>query len=313
LSSYVLVGEQVLVYDPAADSCCATKMVVLRNTSGNLLAPGQVNVYCDGQYVHQAAFTPMLPGEEQLVPWGQDSTLSVLSTTPPELQQTSTAAVRLTRATDCNGRGEFVTGCSLLKQATRATRYEIKNNSSTRACVLYVDHTAAPSLGGYTITTTERMIKATTSFSRYRFELAPTAEGTHLVLEEATHTVRLASAGGVQALLDREEAALITAGVLSKADATELRAFVRRSELLGFLGKLARADEGMDEAMVRRWETQEGSPLPAALLAKASRCVVLHAELAKLRVQESGYTCLPAHFLIIVHFKSPDLQLEGVR
>jgi len=181
LSSYVLVGEQVLVYDPAADSCCATKMVVLRNTSGNLLAPGQVNVYCDGQYVHQAAFTPMLPGEEQLVPWGQDSTLSVLSTTPPELQQTSTAAVRLTRATDCNGRGEFVTGCSLLKQATRATRYEIKNNSSTRACVLYVDHTAAPSLGGYTITTTERMIKATTSFSRYRFELAPTAEGTHLV------------------------------------------------------------------------------------------------------------------------------------
>ncbi|KAJ1641544.1 hypothetical protein T492DRAFT_920404 [Pavlovales sp. CCMP2436] len=274
LSSYVLVGEQVLVYDPAADSCCATKMVVLRNTSGNLLAPGQVNVYCDGQYVHQAAFTPMLPGEEQLVPWGQDSTLSVLSTTPPELQQTSTAAVRLTRATDCNGRGEFVTGCSLLKQATRATRYEIK------------------SLGGYTITTTERMIKATTSFSRYRFELAPTAEGTHLVLEEATHTVRLASAGGVQALLDREEAALITAGVLSKADATELRAFVRRSELLGFLGKLARADEGMDEAMVRRWETQEGSPLPAALLAKASRCVVLHAELAKLRVQESGYSAL---------------------
>ena len=43
-----------------------------------VLAPGSVSVSDDGRLVSQSAFTPMLPADEQLVPYGDDSTLSVV-------------------------------------------------------------------------------------------------------------------------------------------------------------------------------------------------------------------------------------------
>lgn len=153
--------------------------------------------------------------------------------------------------------------------------------------MLYIDHTSAAQHGGFSITTTERCIKATTAFSRFRFELAPTAEATHLVSEDARYTERLSDAAKVQELLDREEAGLIEAGVLKPADAAELRAFVKRHELLGALRSLAHADEKMDAATVHRWQTA-GSPLPAALLDMAAKCVELHERIATLRSQSAA-------------------------
>jgi cell division protein FtsB len=166
--------------------------------------------------------------------------------------------------------------------------------------VLYVDHTADSKFGGFRIATTERCIKATTSFSRFRFELAPTAEATHLVSEDAAYTSVLSDPASVQALLDREEEALLEAGVLTAADAAELRAFVSRHALLGCLTKLARADERMEESVVHGWKTQ-GSPLPAALLSRATQCVQMHAQLAQLRAQVSSHN---AHIEIVLSDQS---------
>ena len=57
---------------------CATRAIHLHNDTPRVLAPGSVSVSDDGRLVSQSAFTPMLPGDEQLVPYGDDSTLSVV-------------------------------------------------------------------------------------------------------------------------------------------------------------------------------------------------------------------------------------------
>jgi len=150
--------------------------------------------------------------------------------------------------------------------------------------VLYVDHTAACEHGGFAIATTSRCIKATTSFSRFRFELAPTAEAEHLVSEEATYTTSLSEPSALQELLDRDEASLVGAGALTPDDAAELHALVRRRELLAALASLGRVDEHVKESVVQRW-VADGSPLPAALVDKVSHCVQQHAQLTQLAAQ----------------------------
>jgi len=279
-----LSGEQVLVFDPKENAVCATKCVHLTNESDAVLAPGEVNIYCDGQFVHQAMLTPMLPGDEQLVPWGEDSTLSVSVAQPADGQAVTTFAVRLLRAADRQGRGEFVVGCELSKLAVRTSRYTIKNNSTSRPAVLFIDHTADAGHGGFAVVTAERCIKATTAFSRFRFELEPMGEGAHAVCEEARYTQRVEGLRAVAAFLEHESARLIHAGVLAETDAHELRSLVRRKELLAALTPLAGLRSGLDGALVRRWE-RENLPLVPALLAKAKKAVELHESLAGLSAQ----------------------------
>ena len=63
----------------------------LHNTTGVVLAPGTVSVLEAGKFIGQAQFVPMLPGDEQLVPHGEDSTVSVIRTRPSSMQTTVTS------------------------------------------------------------------------------------------------------------------------------------------------------------------------------------------------------------------------------
>ena len=78
VGTYAVRGERVLVFDPKVSETCATRAIHLHNDTPRVLAPGSVSVSDDGRLVSQSAFTPMLPGDEQLVPYGDDSTLSVV-------------------------------------------------------------------------------------------------------------------------------------------------------------------------------------------------------------------------------------------
>jgi hypothetical protein len=58
-----------------------------------VLAPGVVSVLEGGRFVGQSPFTPMLPGDDQLVPYGLDSTVSISRSFPAKGQFTVTQAV----------------------------------------------------------------------------------------------------------------------------------------------------------------------------------------------------------------------------
>ena len=51
-----------------------------------MLANGSVSVLEGGRFVSQLQFTPMLPGDEQLVIYGEDGTVSVSKSLPKEEQ-----------------------------------------------------------------------------------------------------------------------------------------------------------------------------------------------------------------------------------
>lgn len=57
---------------------CATRSVHLHNSTGLVLAPGKVSVFEEGRISAHAPFPPMLPGDDQLIPIGPDSTVSIL-------------------------------------------------------------------------------------------------------------------------------------------------------------------------------------------------------------------------------------------
>ena len=77
VAAFELQGELVLVYDPKESTTCAARVVHVHNSSNVVLAPGVVSVVEEGRLVSQCPFTPMLPGDDQLVSYGQDSTHSI--------------------------------------------------------------------------------------------------------------------------------------------------------------------------------------------------------------------------------------------
>jgi len=57
-----VAGDLVLVFDPRVSEINASRAVHLKNSIGQVLAPGLVAVLEDGRFVSQSQFTPMLPG-----------------------------------------------------------------------------------------------------------------------------------------------------------------------------------------------------------------------------------------------------------
>ena len=112
----------------------------------------------------------MMPADEQLVPYGEDSTLSIVR----NVRQTSVvSAVTLVWERADAGRRRLA-GARLTHQERKTTTYTLKNNASAateddaKTAPLYIDHSADPRHEGYAIQTAERAIKQTTAFSRYK-------------------------------------------------------------------------------------------------------------------------------------------------
>lgn len=148
-------------------------------------------------FFQQTDFTPMLPGDDQLISYGLDSTVSIVRTNPSQLQQTKVATVELTKRVKEDGKDE-VSGCSIKYNAEvffarkknkwefslektgkmgfinffqKATKYVIKNNSDKVIEKFYIEHVADSAHGGYVITTKENSSKSVTGFSRFEFTI----------------------------------------------------------------------------------------------------------------------------------------------
>merc|ERR1719198_1026722 len=148
----------------------------------------------------------MLSGDDQLVPLGVDTAVSVTHGRPAARQRD--ALMRFEALRDDRNR---VVGAQLTRRATRTTVYEIKNNSVGGRAVprLYVDHTADASKGGFEITSDVRRVKATVGWARFELSLGPGEAATLEVEEEAKYAVEITSDAQIKAFLDGEGSVVV--------------------------------------------------------------------------------------------------------
>mmetsp|Transcript_66687 Transcript_66687/g.161317 ORF Transcript_66687/g.161317 Transcript_66687/m.161317 type:complete len:568 (-) Transcript_66687:61-1764(-) len=255
IASRMLKADRVLVYDFKANEVNAIKSVHLVNDSELVLAPGTVGVLEGGRFVGQAQFTPMVPGDDQLIPYGQDTTISVTRRSPKALQQDDVVAVEPTGKSNV----------SLTHRKRNVTRYSVKNNSSRTVPKFYIDHTASATSGGFQIVTEERSVKAVTGFSRFEFQLQPQAEVEFDVAEEAQFDEVLSGESSVREFLLGRAKTLAAKGVLGEEtqkllEASEQRACVRR------MLKRCEAPVGLGDAEVQKMPQEAYSQLPKDLV-----------------------------------------------
>ena len=123
----------------------------------------------------------MLPGDDQLIPYGVDSTVSIVRTTPSHLQSTKVDAVELVSETKEDGKSKVV-GCSVRYTTMvclivtflctqKSTKYVLKNNSDRIVNKFYIEHVADSAHGGFVVTTKENCSKSVTGFSRFEFPI----------------------------------------------------------------------------------------------------------------------------------------------
>ena len=239
LAKLRLEAKRVLVYEAKENDLNVIRNIHLTNSSDLVLAPGSVTVVDGGIFAGQSQFTPMLPGDDCLVPYGQDSTVSVQATNPAGLQSTNVIEVQpifetLTcssgggggrqsnpvAAADGGGGGKgsvpTFTGATVTTKFLRTTRYTVKNASNASVKHLYIEHHASSTRGGFVITTAGKAcIKQVTGFSRYDLQLDPHAEVTLDVEEEAVTETRILSTGQIAAFLDDSAEVLIESGLLA--------------------------------------------------------------------------------------------------
>lgn len=90
-------GKTILVYEPAENDVNCQRAVNLTNDTGVVLAPGSIAVFEDGRFVGQTEFAPMLPGDDQIVSYGLDSTINIAKAErqlPPECTLVETSFER---------------------------------------------------------------------------------------------------------------------------------------------------------------------------------------------------------------------------
>jgi len=112
------------------------------------------------------------------VPYGQDTTVSVVRKQPASLQSDQILGVKVV------GSG-IGARASVMHVKRIVTKYTVKNNSRRTIPQFYIDHTASALCGGFEIVTKENAVKAVVGFSRYQFRLTPQTEVEFEVIEEA--------------------------------------------------------------------------------------------------------------------------------
>jgi ubiquitin len=192
VASHPISAQRVLVYDPSENELNCVRAVHLLNSTGVVLAPGTVSILdrSTGRFVGQSVFTPMLPGDDQLVAHGEDSSVSVTRSHPKALQRTTVESVDLIPLEEQEGQQKLIgSKLELGYLERRTTRYVIKNNSDDNVRRLYVDHSASNTHGGFVITTATQRVKSALGggFARYALSLAPGEEADFVVEEEARY------------------------------------------------------------------------------------------------------------------------------
>jgi len=182
-------AKRVLVFDQSENEVNAMRNVHIKNESGQVLAPGSVTITEGGRLVGQSTFTPMLPDDETLIAYGEDSSVMVRVST--ESAPETVVAVSPCEISVQNGAfiEKRIVGVIEYRRAERHTTYKVKNNSSSAIDNLYVHHYAGSQHGGFIITSTDNLVKSTVGFGRFQLAIESGAEVELTVREELNYEV----------------------------------------------------------------------------------------------------------------------------
>ena len=144
------------------DDVCAKRAIHLHNNTKTVLAPGVVSVYEGSCFVAQTDFVPMPPDDDQLIFFGDDSTVDislekeskrritgvgnsplwVFLEKPSFVCQTTTLSTSIDILYKNNDVGKRVaTGVEVVYTHTIVTQYRIRNNSAHDPVpTIYIDH-----------------------------------------------------------------------------------------------------------------------------------------------------------------------------
>ena len=173
-------GKRVLVYDKKENEVNAIRSIHLVNNTDMVFAPGVITVVDNSRFVGQSLFTPMLPHDDSLIPYGEDSSVMIRKTTKDDCGIVSISP---------NLNSGKLMGVGIRYRKSKLTTYYLKNSSNTRSVdTFYIDHHACVDMGGYVITTTNNRIKSVTGFSRYELTLSPNEEIEFPIEEEVYYT-----------------------------------------------------------------------------------------------------------------------------
>lgn len=257
VSAHSLHAERILVYDPKTCEVNVKRAVHLTNKTEQVFANGDVNVLEGERFVAQCQFTPMIPGDDQLIELGPDTTLSVTRSKPSEGQHDRVVSVELTRETQGEHKG-LLKGCVLNHVQTVTTRYNIMNNGTKRVPTLYVEHTARMDRGGFVIKSTKHQVKQVTGWARYCLAVEPETEVSLEVVEEASYQESVPSSSSASFLATRA-AALQEQGVIGSDVLEALRQMQERLHLTSMLEELARSTPVTEEKLLS-WEGKDWTP-----------------------------------------------------
>ena len=230
-------GSHVLVYDPKVSAIECTRAFHLVNNTDFILAPGSIAVIEDGHFVSQSSFTPMIPGDDQLIFYSADASVSVSSTKPSKLQ--TSVVENISMLENRNKIGFPHLGCEKCVRKQKVTQYTIKNCSTSKTIdKLYIDHTASVFDGGYVIVTKENAIKSVTGWSRFNFTLKPQQEIIFHVTEEVVVRSSINDRSGLLLLLNENAIADSKQFKLDKQTKSDIFALIKHKYLQSTLNSL---------------------------------------------------------------------------
>jgi ubiquitin len=228
-----LSGRRVLVYDPKENEVNATRCIHLTNNSDMVLAPGVITVVDDGNFVGQSQFTPMIPDDDSLVPFGEDSTVMIRRSV------SNASFVQGVAEKIVDGR---LGGCIVEHKKVKTTTYHLRNSSSVRHVdAFYIDHSASSQNGGFVITTSDRRTKSVTGFSRYEIMLPPAEEIEFSVDEEVLFTTQYTTVSEINNQLESKSVGPVISAELRE----KLERFVKGHTALRFLNQISNAKDSI--------------------------------------------------------------------
>jgi len=262
ISEFLIKSDPVLYYDPKVNEVNAITACHLFNDTNLVLANGSISVLEHGRFVGQCSFTPMLPGDDQLIPYGLDSTVSITKTLPGDLQLTTVEKLILSyKSVD----GKHIpNGIITTYKHQKKTSYTIKNNTEKIIKKFYVDHTADTNHDGYVITTNPpNCIKSVIGFSRYQFSLNPLEEINFIVCEEAFYTNEHYTTTDLTKSVKTTLPNLLKQGIITEDIISTITGIVIQRETLQALEQIEK--ESFNEKNLLNWKTGSSLSLPKTL------------------------------------------------
>jgi hypothetical protein len=259
IKSAVLRGGRVLVFDRKENEVNAMRAVHLVNTTEDVFANGSIAILEGTRFVGQVAFNPMLPGEDQIVPFGQDSSVAISFEELSEEKRTYTQRLELLTKLREDG-ARVTTGVKEWCCAEKATRYSVRSNSfEQQPRVVYIDHNASNEHGGYEILPPKTgeapsPVKTAQNFARYRLVLGPQEAGVVIVRERAIFANNLSHDKIAEFVKAPATAKLLEEGSITPRELDAIDALAQSNRLLALLDKFQRKKLQTDD--LEGWRDQ---------------------------------------------------------